>query len=113
MKGSGDHDFEYSSTRNCHRRFERHRLRTCQRCAEHGFDLLIAADEPAINDAAQDFHQLGVAAEAVQDDLAIQEGVDRRSAIQGGAVDALLANAGHGSGARLYRSGLQRGTPHY
>jgi short-subunit dehydrogenase len=29
-------------------------------CAENGFDLLIAADEPAINQAAQDFRALGV-----------------------------------------------------
>ena len=29
-------------------------------CAEHGFDLLIAADQSAINQAAQDFQQLGV-----------------------------------------------------
>jgi short-subunit dehydrogenase len=67
-------------------------------CADYGFDLLVAADEPAINDAAQDF-QLGVAAEAVEVDLATQEGVDRLySATQGRAVDALLANAGHGLG---------------
>lgn len=70
-----------------------------KRCAEHGFDLLVAADDPAINDAAQDFRQLGVAADAVEVDLATQEGVDRLySATQGRAVDALLANAGHGLG---------------
>lgn len=70
-----------------------------KRCAEHGFDLLVAADEPAINHAAQDFRQLGVAAEAVEVDLATQEGVDRLySATQRRAVDALLANAGHGLG---------------
>ena len=70
-----------------------------KRCAEHGFDLLVAADDPAINDAAQDFRQLGVAAEAVEVDLATQEGVDRLySATHGRPVDALLANAGHGLG---------------
>jgi short-subunit dehydrogenase len=37
-------------------------------CADYGFDLLVAADEPAINHAAQDFRQLGVAAEAVEVD---------------------------------------------
>jgi uncharacterized protein len=66
-----------------------------KRCAEHGFDLLVAADEPAINHAAQDFRRLGVAAESVEVDLATQEGVDR---LYGRAVDALLANAGHGLG---------------
>lgn len=70
-----------------------------KRCADYGFDLLVAADESTINHAAQDFRQLGVAAEAVEVDLATQEGVDRLySAIQGRAVDALLANAGHGLG---------------
>jgi uncharacterized protein len=43
-------------------------------CAEHRFDLLVAADQPAIHDAAQDFRALGA------------------------AVEALLANAGHGLG---------------
>src|SRR5215468_10388231 len=38
-------------------------------CAEHGFDLLVAADQPSINDAAQDFHALGVAVEAIEEVL--------------------------------------------
>gem|GEM_PF-6277934 len=29
-------------------------------CTEHGFDLLIAADEPGINDVEQEFNELGV-----------------------------------------------------
>jgi short-subunit dehydrogenase len=41
-----------------------------KRCAEHGFALLIAADEPAMNQAAQDLRQRGVAVEAVEADLA-------------------------------------------
>jgi len=68
-------------------------------CAEHGFDLLIAADQPSINDAAQDFQALGVAVEAIEADLATLEGVDKLyAATQGRPVDALLANAGHGLG---------------
>jgi uncharacterized protein len=68
-------------------------------CAEHGFDLLVAADQPAINDAAQDFHALGVAVEAIEADLATLDGVDRLyAATQGRPVDALLINAGHGLG---------------
>jgi short-subunit dehydrogenase len=46
-------------------------------CAEHSFDLLIAADQPSINDAAQDFHALGVAVEAIEADLATLDGVDK------------------------------------
>ena len=72
-------------------------LATC--CADHGFDLLIAADEPAINEAAQDFRARGVAVEAIEADLATLNGVDKLyAAAKGRPVDALLANAGHGLG---------------
>jgi short-subunit dehydrogenase len=68
-------------------------------CADHGFNLLIAADEPAIREAAQDFRALGVEVEALEADLATLEGVDRLyDATHGRPVDALLANAGHGLG---------------
>ncbi len=68
-------------------------------CAKNGFDLLVAADEPEINHAAQDFRALGVEVEAVEADLATIEGVDSLyAAIKGRPVDALLANAGHGLG---------------
>jgi short-subunit dehydrogenase len=68
-------------------------------CAENGFDLVIAADEPAINDAAQSLRQLGAAVEAVEADLATLDGVDRLyAAVKGRPVDALLANAGRGLG---------------
>lgn len=68
-------------------------------CAENGFDLVIAADQPEINKAAQDFQQLGVEVEAVEADLSTIEGVDQLyAAAKGRPVDALLANAGHGLG---------------
>jgi uncharacterized protein len=68
-------------------------------CAERRFDLLIAADQPAIYDAAQDFRVLGAAVEAIEADLATLDGVDRLyAAIKGRPVEALLANAGHGLG---------------
>jgi short-subunit dehydrogenase len=68
-------------------------------CAAHGFDLLLAADQPSIHDAAQDCRALGVAVKAIEADLARLEGVDRLyAAIKGRPVDALLANAGHGLG---------------
>lgn len=68
-------------------------------CAENGYDLLIAADESAINEAAQKFRALGVEVEAVEADLATLEGVDKLyAAVKGRAVEALLANAGHGLG---------------
>jgi uncharacterized protein len=68
-------------------------------CAEHGFDLLIAADQPSINNAAQEFRALGAAVEALEADLATLDGVDRLYAsAKGRPVEALLANAGHGLG---------------
>ena len=70
-----------------------------KRCAENGFDLLVAADEPEINQAAQEFRGFGVAVEAIEADLATAEGVGRLYAAVGGRpVEALLANAGHGLG---------------
>lgn len=70
-----------------------------KQCAQHGFDLVIAADEPAINDAAEALKREGVQVEAVEADLATLEGVDTLYAkIDGRPVDALLANAGRGLG---------------
>ncbi|MGH9901442.1 MAG: SDR family NAD(P)-dependent oxidoreductase, partial [Pyrinomonadaceae bacterium] len=68
-------------------------------CAENNFDLLIAADESEINEAAQSFRALGVEVEAVEADLATLEGNDKLyAATKGRPVEALLANAGHGLG---------------
>ena len=68
-------------------------------CAENGYDLIVAADEPEIKEAAQAFRALGVTVEAVETDLATLEGVDRLyEAAKGQPVEALLANAGHGLG---------------
>ncbi len=68
-------------------------------CAENGFDLLIAADEPAIEDAAAKLGALGAQVQAVQVDLATRGGVDELCAAAGGRpIAALLANAGLGVG---------------
>ncbi|HZA01882.1 MAG TPA: SDR family NAD(P)-dependent oxidoreductase [Hyphomicrobiaceae bacterium] len=68
-------------------------------CAAQGFDLLIAAEQPSIHSAAQEFRALGAAVEAVEADLATLDGVDRLyAAAHGRPVEALLANAGHGLG---------------
>jgi short-subunit dehydrogenase len=68
-------------------------------CASDGYDLLIAADEPAVHATAVDLRYKGVTVEAVQADLATTEGVDALWARLGvRPVAALLANAGHGLG---------------
>jgi len=68
-------------------------------CAEDGFDLLIAADEPQIREAAEQLKNFGVQVQPIEVDLATTQGVDKLyDAIDGRPVDALLANAGHGLG---------------
>jgi uncharacterized protein len=70
-----------------------------KRCAEHGFNLIIAADEPAIETAADALRSIGVTVEALLADLATRQGVEQLHALVGGRpVDCLLANAGHGLG---------------
>ena len=68
-------------------------------CARNGFDLVIAADDPAIEDAAMKLRAEGAAVTSVETDLSTEEGVDELwAALQGRVPDALLANAGHGLG---------------
>src|SRR4051794_6715439 len=69
-------------------------------CLDHGFDVLIAADEPAIEQAAAELRSHGSGrVDAMLADLAGSEGVDRLCAAAAGRkVDALLANAGRGLG---------------
>jgi short-subunit dehydrogenase len=74
-------------------------LELARLCAEHGYDLVIAADEPEIQGAAGELRAKGAAVEAVEADLATAEGVERMLAATGGRpVAALLANAGRGLG---------------
>jgi short-subunit dehydrogenase len=70
------------------------------RCAaQKGFDLIIAADEPEIEQAATDLRALGANVVTVEADLATTEGVDRLlAAVEGRPIAALLANAGRGLG---------------
>jgi short-subunit dehydrogenase len=69
--------------------------------AEHGFDLVVAADSPAIHEAAQGLRGTGDGAnvQPVQADLSTPEGVQQLyHALGGRPVDALAANAGVGLG---------------
>jgi short-subunit dehydrogenase len=68
-------------------------------CAENGFDLIVAADEPAIHDAARQFRRTGAQVDAIEVDLSTRDGVDQLcNALSARPVDALLANAGRGLG---------------
>lgn len=67
-------------------------------CAQEGYDLLIADEEPRIHDVAKELQTFHVLTEAVETDLSTFAGVDNLCAITQRPVDALLANAGPGLG---------------
>jgi uncharacterized protein len=68
-------------------------------CLKNEYDVLIAADEPEVEQAAATLRQGQGSVEAVQADLSGPEGVDRLyTAAKGRRVDVLLANAGRGLG---------------
>jgi len=69
------------------------------RCAaQHGYDLLLAADTP-LERAAEDCRTLGARVQTLQAELASQDGLERLlGLLQGRRLDALMANAGHGLG---------------
>lgn len=67
--------------------------------AENGYDILIVADEPLINNAADDLKRHGTQVTSVEADLATFEGNDRLlAAVEGRPIALLLANAGRGLG---------------
>lgn len=67
--------------------------------AKDGYDILVVANEPLINAAADDFKQFGTQVTSVEADLSTIDGVDQLLAAAGGRqVDLLCANAGHGLG---------------
>lgn len=68
-------------------------------CAKDGYDLVIAADEPAIEQAAEALRSHGVSVDAVEADLASENGADKLIAEIGARdIDLLLLNAGRGLG---------------
>jgi short-subunit dehydrogenase len=74
--------------------------------AHHGYDLVIAAEDPGINQAARDIEPLGAAVQAVQVDLATYDGVERLYAaatVGGRELDAVAINAGVGVGGDFAR----------
>jgi len=67
--------------------------------AQEGYDLLIVADEPLINNAADDLKAHGTNVTSVEADLATFEGNDQLlAAANGRPIDVLVANAGRGLG---------------
>jgi short-subunit dehydrogenase len=73
-------------------------LELARQFADNGFDLIVAAEDAAIGDAAA---ELDTAAEAVRVDLATHEGVERlyeQIRMDGRPVAAIALNAGVGAG---------------
>jgi short-subunit dehydrogenase len=69
-------------------------------CARDGMDILIAADEPEIEQAAEVLRGLGAGrVEALEADLSSEAGVDKLiAAIKDRRIEHLIANAGRGLG---------------
>lgn len=82
-----------------------------KKCAQHGMDLIIAADEPEIEKAADKLSAFDVDVQALEVDLATGEGVDKLVAAikrAGRPVDCLLANAGQGEGGAFLNQEFKR-----
>ena len=76
-------------------------LELARLCTQNGYDLIIAADEPAIVDAAEDLGSAEVQVTPVQCDLSTTAGVEQLcEAVSqtGRPVEILIANAGRGLG---------------
>ncbi|MDB5664349.1 SDR family oxidoreductase [Cypionkella sp.] len=70
---------------------------------EDGYELLICADEPEIDEAADKLRRLGGTIQTVQVDLATREGVDTLwRAIGDKPVDVFFANAGRALGTAFH-----------
>jgi short-subunit dehydrogenase len=78
--------------------------------AQHGYDLVIVAEDDGINSAAELLRSIGPMVESVQADLATRDGVDalwRRVQSLGRGVDAIAINAGVGVGGPFLETDLE------
>jgi len=79
-------------------------------CAENGYDLVIVAEDEAIESAADQLRSLGPMVESVQADLATEDGVEElweRIEEMGRPVDAIAINAGVGVGGPFLETDLE------
>lgn len=85
-------------------------LELARRFAEHGYDLMIAADDSSIHDAAQKLGRSGVNIRSIQVDLRTGKGVEelyRQVSTEGRPLDAAALNAGVGLGGAFLDSTVQ------
>jgi short-subunit dehydrogenase len=86
-------------------------LELAKQFATNGFDLIVAAEDAELATAAREVESLGAHVEAVQVDLATDEGVDelyRRIQAAGRPLEAIALNAGIGSGGPFAETPLDR-----
>jgi short-subunit dehydrogenase len=75
---------------------------------EHGYDLIIAAEDEGIESAAQSLERTGMRVEPFEVDLSTYEGVEELYAKIGGrAVDAIAINAGVGVSGEFQQTSLE------
>jgi uncharacterized protein len=85
-------------------------LELAKQFADHGFDLVVAAEDDELDRAARELAVRGGRVEPVKVDLGTSEGVDElyRQVVQVGPLDAAVLNAGIGSGGRFEETPLER-----
>jgi short-subunit dehydrogenase len=84
-------------------------LELAKQFAQHGFDLVVAAEDVELDDAVEDLRGLGVAVAPVSVDLTRREDVERLVAAVKGAgrpLDAAALNAGVGVGGAFVETDL-------
>ena len=77
-----------------------------KQCAEHGYDLLVNAEDTGLDIAAEELSVLGVNVEAARADLRTGEGVEQLYAATERPVAAAALNAGVGQGGGFVDAGL-------
>jgi short-subunit dehydrogenase len=84
-------------------------LELAKQFAEHGFDLIVAAEDVELDDATEELRGLGVAVAPVSADLTKREDVERLAAAvlgSGRPLDAAALNAGVGVGGPFVETDL-------
>ena len=84
-------------------------LELARQFAQHGYDLLVCAEDDGIHGAAVELRASGARVEALQADLATPDGTDElydRIQQLGGVIDAIAINAGVGVGGPFVETDL-------
>ncbi|PRX43875.1 short-subunit dehydrogenase [Prauserella shujinwangii] len=85
-------------------------LELAKQFAEHGFDLVVSAEDAELEDARRELESYGVTTEAVRTDLATYDGVEelvRRVSEVNRPVNALVLNAGVGANGAFVETELE------